>query len=57
MPVSLPADANGFDVPGVKNCLLKFSLKVLYNSHSLRIYMFSNNVDHENNTRNYRKTF
>jgi len=51
------ADAHGFDVPRVQNCLLVFSVKAHYDSHALRIYMFSNHVDLKNNNRNYRKLF
>ena len=47
----------GFDLPRAQHCLLEFSVKAHYNSHSFRIYMFSNNVDLKNNNRNYRKTF
>jgi len=55
MPVPA-ADANGFDVPRVLNCLLEFSEKAHYNNHSLRIYTFSKNAYFKNNNRNYRKT-
>ena len=41
----LPADAHGFDAPRAQHCLLEFSVEAHYNSHSLRIYMFSSNVD------------
>jgi len=44
--------------PRVKKIVcLSSSVKEHYNSHSLRIYMSSNNVDLKNNNRNYRKSF
>jgi len=52
-----PAAAHGFDIARVQNCLFEFSVKVRYNSHSLRIYMFRNNVDLKNNNINFRKPF
>jgi len=55
MPVSPLADVHVFDLPRVQNCLLEFNVKAHYDSHSLRIYMFSNNIDLKNYNRNYRR--
>ena len=51
MPVLPPADAHGLDIPRVQKCVLEFSVRIHYKSHSFRIYMLSNNVDLKNNNK------
>jgi len=47
----------GFDLPRAQHCLLEFSVKAHYNSHSFRIYMFRNDVNLRTNNRNHGKPF